>query len=162
SVAHVPDESVPLFLSDDESEPQPYEFVRERPRRKRTFTATRILVGALAVIAAGGVAALFSSDQTRAIIVNAKASLVATLNQPGRATWPETAALKTRLANSVQVATLGMQPTTTVPSQPPAIATSGQVPAAVAAAPSREEISAALKTARQVQPDIRQPAPVAP
>src|SRR5215470_3793294 len=141
--AHAPDESVPLFLSDDESEPQPYEFVRERPRRKATFSASRILVGALAVIAAAGVAALFSSDQTRAIIVNAKASLAATLNQPGGATSPAVA-LKTRLANSVQVATLGVQPTATVPSQPPAVASSGQVPAAIAAPPSREEISAAL------------------
>ena len=160
-VAHVPDESVPLFLSDDESEPQPYEFVRERPRRNRTFTASRILVGALAVIAAAGVAALFSSDQTRAIIVNAKASLAATLNQPGGATSPAVA-LKTRLANSVQVATLGVQPTATVPSQPPAVASSGQVPAAIAAPPSREEISAALKTARQIQADIREPTPVVP
>ena len=160
-VAHVPDESVPLFLSDDESEPQPYEFVRERPRRNRTFTVSRILVGALAVIAAAGVATLFSSDQTRAIIVNAKASLAATLNQAGGAT-SQSAALKTRLANSVQVATLGVQPTAIAPSQPSATATSGQVPVAVAAPPSREEITAALKTARQIQADIRQPAPVAP
>jgi hypothetical protein len=82
------------------------------------------------------------------------------LNQTGDATSPTT--LKTRLANSVQVATLGVQPTATVPSQPPTIATSGQVPVAIAAPPSREEISAALKTARQIQGDIRQPAPVAP
>jgi TPR repeat protein len=109
-VAQVPDEPVPLFLSDDdESEPQPYEFVRERPRRK-TFTVARILVGSFAVIAAAGIAAMFSSDATRAIIVNAKASLAATLNQPN--------------------------------------------------GPSREEISAALKTARQIEADVRQPAPV--
>lgn len=158
-VAQLPEESVPLFLSDeDESEPQPYEFVRERPRRKKTFTLARILVGSIAVIAAAGVAALFSSDATRAIIVNAKASLAATLNQAG-GTPPQAAALRTRLANSVQVATLGVQPTATLPSQPQATATSGQVPAAVAAAPSRQEISAAMKTAHQIQADIRQPAP---
>lgn len=159
-VANLPDESVPLFLSDeDESEPQPYEFVRERPRRKKTFTVTRVLVGAVAVIAAAGVAALFSSDATRAIIVNAKASLAATLNQPRRAA-PQAAALKTRLANSVEVATLGVQPTAIAPSQPQATATSGQVPAAVAAGPSQQEISALVKSARQIQADIRQPAPV--
>lgn len=158
-VANLPDESVPLFLSDeDESEPQPYEFVRERPRRKKTFTVTRVLVGAVAVIAAAGVAALFSSDATRAIIVNAKASLAATLNQPRRAA-PQAAALKTRLANSVEVATLGVQPTAIAPSQPQATATSGQVPAAVAAGPSQQEISALMKSARQIQADIRQPAP---
>lgn len=158
-VANLPDESVPLFLSDeDESEPQPYEFVRERPRRKKTFTVTRVLVGAVAVIAAAGVAALFSSDATRAIIVNAKASLAATLNQPRRAA-PQAAALKTRLANSVEVATLGVQPTAIAPSQPQATATSGQVPAAVAAGPSQQEISALVKSARQIQADIRQPAP---
>lgn len=159
-VAHVPDESVPLFLSDDESEPQPYEFVRERPRRKGSFTVARVLLGCFAVIAAAGVAALFSSDTTRAIIVNAKASLAATLNQAGAAA-PQTAALKTRLANSVQVATLGVQPTTAAPSQPQPTATAGQLPAAVATAPSREEITAALRTARQTQTDIRQPAPAA-
>lgn len=159
-VANLPDESVPLFLSDeDESEPQPYEFVRERPRRKKTFTVTRVLVGAVAVIAAAGVAALFSSDATRAIIVNAKASLAATLNQPRRAA-PQAAALKTRLANSVEVATLGVQPTAIAPSQPQATATSGQVPTAVAAGPSQQEISALVKSARQIQADIRQPAPV--
>lgn len=158
-VAHVPDESVPLFLSEDESEPQPYEFVRERPRRKGTFTSGRVLVGAFAVIAAAGVAALFSSDATRAVIVNAKASLSA-LNQSG-GTAPA-AALKTRLANSVQVATLGVQATTAAPSQPQPTATAGQVPAAVvAAAPSREEITAALRTARQTPTDIRQPVAVA-
>jgi len=158
-VANLPDESVPLFLSDeDESEPQPYEFVRERPRRKKTFTVTRVLVGAVAVIAAAGVAALFSSDATRTIIVNAKASLAATLNQPRRAA-PQAAALKTRLANSVEVATLGVQPTAIAPSQPQATATSGQVPAAVAAGPSQQEISALMKSARQIQADIRQPAP---
>ncbi|HUN96479.1 MAG TPA: hypothetical protein VMU69_09600 [Bradyrhizobium sp.] len=157
-VAHVPDESVPLFLSDeDESEPQPYEFVRERPRRKKTFTVARVLVGSVAVVAAAGVAALFSSDATRAIIINAKASLVAALNQPGGAAARQTAALQTRLANSVQVATLGVQATTVVPSQPQPTATSGQVPAAIAALPSREEISAAMKSAHQA--DIRQPAP---
>lgn len=158
-VAELPEESVPLFLSEeDESEPQPYEFVRERPRRKKTFTVARILIGSIAVIAAAGVAAMFSSDATRAIIVNAKASLAATLNQSGEKASQATA-LKTRLANSVEVATLGVQPTATVPNQPKATATSGQVPAAVATAPSREEISAAMKTARQIQADIRQPAP---
>jgi hypothetical protein len=160
-VANVPDESVPLFLSDedeDQSEPQPYEFVRERPRRKKTFAVGRVLVGAVAVIAAAGAAALFSSDATRAIIVNAKASLAATLNQP-RGAAPQAAALKTRLANSVEVATLGVQPTAIAPSQPQATATGGQVPAAVAAGPSRADISAAMKSARQIQADIRQPTP---
>ncbi len=160
-VAHVPDDSVPLFLSDDdESAPQPYEFIRERPRRKATFTVGRVLIGSLAVIAAAGIAALFSSDVTRAIIVNAKASLAATLTQADRAAAQTTAA-KTRLANSVQVATLGVQPTSTA-NTPPPVTTSGQNPAAVATAPSREEISAALKTARQIQVDLRQPAPAAP
>ena len=160
-IAQLPEESVPLFLSDeDEAEPQPHEFVRKRPRRKKTFTVTRILVGSIAVIAAAGVAALFSSDATRAIVVNAKASLAATLNQAG-ATAPQAAALQTRLANSVQVATLGVQPSATLPSQPQATATGGQVPAAVAAVPSRAEISTAMKTARQFQADIRQPTPVA-
>ena len=158
-IANVPDESVPLFLSDeDESEPQPYEFVRERPRRKKTFSFGRVLIGAVAVIAAAGVAALFSSDATRAIIVNAKASLAATLNQP-RGAASQAAALKTRLANSVEVATLGMQPTAIAPSQPKAAPTGGQVPAAVVAGPSREEITTAMKSARQIQADIRQPAP---
>jgi hypothetical protein len=159
-IAQLQEESVPLFLSDeDETEPQPYEFVRERPRRKKTFTVARILVGSIAVIAAAAVAALFSSDATRAIIVNAKASLAATLNQAGGTAPPQAAALKTRLANSVEVATLGVQPTATIPSQPHAVATSGQVPAAIAAAPSRDEISAAMKSARKIQADIRQPAP---
>jgi hypothetical protein len=155
-VAHVPDDTVPLFLSDeDESEPQPYEFVRARPRRKGTFTVARVLTASLAVVAAAGVAALFSSDVTRALIVNAKASLAATLNEAEATSQPATA--KTRLANSVQVATLGVQPTSTTNSPPPAIAGGQASAAAVAVSPSREEITAALKTARQIQADLRQP-----
>src|ERR1700761_8246388 len=138
--AGVADESVPLFLSEDESEPQPYEFVRERPRRKSTFTVSRILIGSFAVIAAAGVAALFASDETRAIIVNAKASLVAALNQQTGAS-AQSNPMKTRLASSVQVATLGVQPTSPAPSQPQGTTTAGQVPVAVAAPPSRDEIT---------------------
>ncbi len=165
-VAHIPDDAVPLFLSDEfeETEPQPYEYVRERPR-KRTFTASRVLAGSVAILAAAAVASLFSTDTTRAIIVNAKASLAAvtaaTRNQSGTAV-AQLPAVKPRLANSVQVATLGVQPaavgqTTTGNGQIP----SAQTPA-VAATPSREEISAALKTARQIQPEIQPPAPVQP
>ena len=102
--------------------PQPYEFVRERPVRERTFTVARILTASVVVATAAGIGALFSSDIIQAVIVNTRASFVT--------------------ASTLVDA-----------SQPTAVAPTG---------PSREEISAVLKSAAQVQaaaPQVQAAAP---
>ncbi|SDT26310.1 hypothetical protein [Bradyrhizobium canariense] len=151
----VPDDSVPLFLSDDVEDPELQNFVPVRKRhRARAITVSRILGGCLAVVSAAIIASLFSADTTRALIINAKASLAAvSWGQPGPSQPP---APKAQPANPVQLATTGTQATANVPPPP-----------APALAPTREEISAALKTARQsqvaiVQPSVAAPAPVPP
>jgi TPR repeat protein len=113
----------------------------------------------LAVVSAAIIAWLFSADATRALIVNAKASLAAvSWGQPGAAT-SQPPAPKARSATPVQLAAIGVQPTASAPTAP-----------AAALAPSREEIAAALKTARQSQrqteimgqPSIGQPSIATP
>jgi hypothetical protein len=137
----VSDDSVPLFLSDQVEEPEPQDFVPARKRRRtRAITASRILGGCLAVVSAAIIASMFSADSTRALIINAKASLAAvSWGQAGAASF-QPSAPKARSANPVQLAAIGVQPAAIAPTPP-----------AAALAPSREEIAAALKTARQSQ-----------
>jgi hypothetical protein len=137
----VSDDSVPLFLSDQIEEPELQNFVPPPKRRRtRAITASRILGGCLAVVAAAVIASLFSADSTRALIINAKASLAAvSWGQAGAASF-QSSPPKARPANPVQLAAIGVQPTASAPTPP-----------AAALAPSREEIAAALKTARQSQ-----------
>jgi hypothetical protein len=137
----VSDDSVPLFLSDQIEESELQNFVPPPKRRRtRVITASRILGGCLAVVAAAVIASLFSADSTRALIINAKASLAAvSWGQAGAASF-QASPSKARPANPVQLAAIGVQPTASAPTPP-----------AAALAPSREEIAAALKTARQSQ-----------
>jgi hypothetical protein len=69
----------PLFLSDydDEDEPQPSEFMPSLRERRRISISSRILGAVLAAAAVAVLFALFSSDATRDIIVDAKASIAA-------------------------------------------------------------------------------------
>jgi hypothetical protein len=88
-----PDNSVPLFLSDYDGEPDPSEYVTP-PRRQRTLISSRILA---AVSAAAGIAilfALFSSDAMHDIIVNASASIAGA--PPSAAAQPESTQLTAR------------------------------------------------------------------
>jgi hypothetical protein len=154
SIANVhSDDSMPLFLSNRLDEPEQPEF--ENPwegdqtwarERKRPTASSRVLkMGALAVVAAAIIAGLFSLDATHAVIVNAKASF---------------AGLPTTLLST-------SQPDGASRSAAPVQANIGPRPVSIAATPpTREEIAAALKSARQesarqTQPEIRAPEPVA-
>src|SRR4030088_1920264 len=94
-----PEDSVPLFLSDGDGEPDPSEYITRSteyitPSRKaRASISSRILAGVLAAAAAAILFALFSSDATRDIIVNAKASIAASLPAPYAAVQPDPAQL---------------------------------------------------------------------
>src|SRR4030081_972859 len=81
------EESVPLFLSDYDGEPDPSEYMPPLPRR-RASVSLRLLAGVSAAAAVAVLFALFSSDSTRDIIVNAKASLAAVLPASSAAAQP--------------------------------------------------------------------------
>jgi TPR repeat protein len=159
SIANVhSDDSMPIFLSNqlDESEQDPYGNSWEgdqtwTPERKRPTAASRLLkMGIYAAAAAAIVAGLFSIDATRAVIINARASF---------------AGLPSTLLST-------SQPDGASRSAAPVQANIGARPVSIAATPpTREEIAAALKSARQetarqeptrqVQPEIRAPEPIA-
>jgi hypothetical protein len=161
SVANVhSDDSMPLFLSNPLEAPQQPDFETPwedeqtwTPERKRPSASWRLLKGGiLAVMAAAIVAGLFTLDATHAVIVNAKAS-IASLRLPS-----------TLLSASPSPASQSDAANRT---PAPVQANIGARPASIAAVPpTREEIAAALKTARQesarqVQPEIRAPEPAA-
>ena len=84
------EDPVPAFLSDYDGEPDPSEYVTPLRKHGRRSVSARILAGILATAAAAILFAMFSSDATRNIVVNATASIAASLPayaalQPDRA-----------------------------------------------------------------------------
>ena len=125
----LPDDSVPLFLSTDVGVPsqQVPEHIWKSGRRK-AITVPIVTTIVLAVSAMAFVLVLFSLQDTRAVAVNAKASLASALPAEAAAPSPPTQAQTTGIARS-----------------------------SPATSPSREEIAAAFQTALQGQPEVRQP-----
>jgi len=119
---------------------------------RRLSVSSRILAGVLATTAVAILFAMFSSDATRDIIVNAKASIAASLPAPYTALQPDPAQLTahdTQLRNPNDAARLSA----------PANQTPGVRPVAtVAVAPTREEITTAYQSA---MPDGRAATPLA-
>jgi hypothetical protein len=148
-----PEESMPLFLSDDVDAPRQRGF-GTGGERNRGAVWPRILKAGIFMASAAAIAfAIVSMENPLAIFANAKASLIGT--SPGQTgvavkSAPESPA-PVRLAS-------------TEPSIPATQATVGvrTSPPAATAAPTRDEIAAALRTAHQSQPEIRQPLAVAP
>ncbi|MBA2397864.1 MAG: hypothetical protein H0V72_04050 [Bradyrhizobium sp.] len=157
---------VPLFLADQHDarfqqderyQPIPeYSFAAGRKRKAR---ASRIVTGllALSVVAAG--LALLSIDSTRAVVVNAKASLASAAPAPSGATQQDTAPPAPRVA---------AQPVNAEPTPPPdAVNTRRTQPVTLASAsPSRDEIAAAYQSALKtrivaVEPATREAAQAA-
>ncbi len=138
-----PEEPVPLFLSDYDGEPDPSEYMAPLRKDRRLSVSSRILAGVLATAAVTILFAMFSSDATRDIIVNAKASIAASLPAPYAAVQPDPAQLTardTQLRNPKDAARLSA----------PANQTPGvRALATVAVAPTREEITTAYQSALQ-------------
>jgi hypothetical protein len=70
-----PGNSVPLFLSDDDGEIDPREYVTPLLRKRRASLSSRILAGVCAAAAVAILVAFFSSDASRNVIVNGKGSM---------------------------------------------------------------------------------------
>jgi hypothetical protein len=141
-------ESVPLFLSDPDGEPDPAEFDYETPFRepRRLSISARILMASVAASAIAVVCAWFSSDATRDVLISAKASIATVLPVPSAAAQPDAPAPAQQLTmRDVQL----KDPTRLS-------APANQTPSAnrlpqqqVAMLPSREEISSAYQAALQ-------------
>lgn len=176
---HLADDPVPLFLAsqqdarhrqDERYQPeeryQDLPFYQEPPEysfaggKKRRARASRIVTGALALSIVAAVLALLSFDSTRAVIVNAKASLASAAPAPSGAAQQDAAPPTPRVA---------AQPAN--PEAPPATpdaATAQRVPlvALASASPSRDEITAAYQSAIKtkvvaIEPAAPEPAPAA-
>src|SRR5215211_5031787 len=151
------DDPVPAFLSNYDSEPDPSEFMTPLREDRRYSLSSRLLAGVLAAAAVAILFAMFSSDATRDIIVNAKASIAASLPAPYAAVQPDSAQLTardTQLKNPKDAARLAA----------PANQTAG-VPTGttVAVAPTREEITTAYQNAMQGRaPAATPPAAISP
>jgi len=143
------EDSVPLFLSDYDGEPDPSEYMPPLPRRKASISL-RILAGVSATAGAAILFALFSSDATRDVIVSLRASITAVLPASSAAAQPDPTQLTARDIQLKDPARLSA----------PANQTPGvrNVTVATAVAPTRDEIAAALKAAHQSQPESPPPA----
>jgi len=142
------EDSVPAFLSEYDREPDPSEYVTALRKDGRRSVSARILVGVLMIATAAILFAMFSSDATRNIVVNAKASIAASL--PAYAALPPDPALltarDTQLENPTDAARLSAP--VNQPSGVRAVTTA-------AVGPAREEITTAYQSA---VPDGRVPA----
>ena len=132
----VPDDPMPLFLSDH---PEMAKAQSPRKIRDGAGTASRILKWGISTASAAAIAfGVMSVENPLSLFANAKASL------------PGTSAAQPSAPPIPAVRTVAVVPV--LPSN---------ASAAPAPAPTRDEIAAALRSARQVQPEIRQPPPAA-
>jgi hypothetical protein len=148
------DDSVPLFLSDPEGEPDPAEFDYEQQFRepKRFSIASKILMASLAASAVAVGFAWYSSDATREVLVSAKASIATVLPVPSAAAQSDASTQLTPHDVQLKDPTRLSGPA----NQTPGVNTA-RAPQQVAMLPSREEISTAYQAALQ----NRAPAPAA-
>src|ERR1700730_16570909 len=137
------EDSVPLFLSDYDGEPDPSEYMAPVRKNRGSYISSRILAAVSASAALAILVALFSSDAARDIIANAKASSTAVLSAASAAVQPQQTARHVQLKDPPQL-------------KDPArlSAPENQVPGArsvttAAVAPTRDDIKSAYQSALQ-------------
>jgi hypothetical protein len=135
-----PEDSVPLFLSDYDGEPDPREYMPALRKGRGSYISSRILAGVVATAAIAVLVALFSSDAARDLIANAKPSSTAVLSAASAAVQP----------NPNQLTARDIQLKDPTRLSAPANQTPGvRSVAAVVVAPTREEITTAYQSALQ-------------
>jgi hypothetical protein len=135
-----PGNSIPPFLSDDDDELDPSEFVSPLLRKRRASSlSSRILAGVCAAAAAAILVALFSSDASRNFIENGKGSMAVVVPALSAAAHSDPTQLTARgrqqdpvRSSATENQTAGVASVTTA-----------------AAAPAREEIRLAYQSALQ-------------
>jgi hypothetical protein len=141
-----PEDSVPLFLSDYDGEPDPSEYMPALRKDRGSSISSRILAGVVATAAIAVLVALFSSDAARDIIANAKASSTAVLSGASAAMQPIPAQLTAR---DIQWKDPAQSKDPTRLSEPANQTPGVRSVTAVAVAPTREEITTAYQSALQ-------------
>jgi hypothetical protein len=163
-------DSVPLFISDPNGDPDPEEYDDLLPPRRRARVSTRLLIATVAAAALAALYAFSVSDASREIVVNAKASIAAVLPGPSAAAQPDSTQLTPRdmqlQGSQLQDSQLnGSQLKDAARISSPAVVTTDNTkgPAIAAANPTREAISTAYQSALQSQtPAAAAPAAAAP
>ena len=145
-------DSIPLFLSDYDGEPDPSEYMTPVRKDRRLSVSSRILAAVLASAAVAILVAMFSSDATRDLIVNAKASSTTVVPAPSAAQ-----------ANPAQQHARDITLKDPTRLSAPANQTAGvrTVTTVAVAAPTREEIAAAYQSALPSRAPAAAAAPVA-
>jgi hypothetical protein len=146
--------SVPLFLSDPDGEPESSEYVTPLRKKRKVSLSSRILACVCAAAAAVVLVALFSSDGARDTVVNVKASMAAVLPAPSSAAPSDLSAAQSDLK---QLTALVRQKDPARLSGPENQAPSVRGVTTASVAPAREEINSAYQSAVQG----RAPAPAA-
>jgi hypothetical protein len=151
-------DSVPLFLSDPEGEPDPAEFdyVGQLREPRRFSLSSKILISTVAASAIAIAFAWFSSDATRETLENARASFASMLPVPSAAAQPEATTQLT--PQDIQLKDTARMSAPANPAPSAARAPQQQV----AMLPSREEISTAYQNALQGGQAPTAPAAAAP
>jgi hypothetical protein len=160
----LPQDRVPLFLSDYEQQYEPERFEDEAveytfgSRREKPRTS-RIVTGVVAATVVAATVGFFAIDATRSVFVNAKASLASVAPSLGGGAPPdaappprvatETAAPQPRIAAPEAQAVYRGKPAEAAVAPTAAAAAVSSKPAEMASAgsPSREDISAAYQSA---------------
>jgi hypothetical protein len=133
--------SVPLFLSDNDGEPDPGEYIAPlMKKRRRASISSKILAVVYAAAAAAILVALFSSDAAQNTLVLVKASMATVFPAPSAAAQSDPSYLTAR--NALKAAS---HPSATEDQTPGA----RSVTTAAVAAPAREEIRLAYQNALQ-------------
>ena len=134
-----PENSVPLFLSDPDGEPDSNEYITPLRKKRKASLSSRILAVVCAAAAAVVLVALFSSDAARDTVVNVKASMAAVLPAPSAAAQSDPTQLTALVRQKDPARPSGRE------NQVPSVR--GVTTASVA--PAREEINTAYQSALQ-------------
>jgi hypothetical protein len=138
-----PENTVPLFLSDHDDEPDPSEYITPAQNGRGSYISSRILAGVLATAAVAILVAVFSSDAAHDMFANAKVSSTAVLTAASAAVQPNPTQLTAEKdpgqskdparLSAPEDQTPGLRSVTTA-----------------AVAPTREDIKIAYRSAQQV------------
>jgi hypothetical protein len=158
-------DSVPLFLSDPDGEPDPEEYVNGLQSQRRFSLSFKLLMTSAAAACVAVTFAWFTSDATRDVMISAKASIATVLPIPSTAAQAESSqptasaqltATDVQLKDPAQTKDAGRWPS---PAAQVSAAPRQQVASAL---PSREDISSAYQNALQSRAPAAAPAVVPP
>jgi hypothetical protein len=156
-------DSVPLFLSDPDGEPDPEEYLNGLQPQRRFSLSFKLLMTSAAAACVAVLFAWFTSDATRDVMISAKASIATVLPIPSTAAQAEASqpaqltAADVQLKDPAQVKDPARWPSPTV-----AQGSAAPRQQVVSAMPSREEITSAYQNALQSRAPAAAPAIVPP